>query len=58
MGWVIAAVKVLGIKLHAFGVGNHILPKQRKVFRFHAFVVVPPDFIFGVGIADNKFILC
>ena len=51
------ADQVLNIKRLALGMVEHVLMQDLEVLRRHLIVVVPPDFVRRIGVADDEFVL-
>ena len=52
-----AAVEILGEELLALGVGEEILVQQVELRRRQLAVLVPPDRLLGVLVADDELVL-
>src|SRR6185437_11219506 len=48
--------QVLGEQLAAFGMGHHVGIERIELRRAHRLVVVPPDLMFGLGIAHHELV--
>ena len=54
--FVCAADQILYEKLLALRMFDKIGMEKRESFRRHRLVIVPPDMIFGAGVAHNEFV--
>ena len=52
-----AAIEVLGVELLALGVGEEVLVQQVELGRRELAVLVPPDRLLGVLVADDELVL-